>query len=29
MLEKASSGFSKHGEAALARFDFLHEKFGR
>ena len=28
-LEKVRSGFSKHGEAALARFDFLHEKFGR
>ena len=28
-LEKVRSGFRKHGEAALARFDFLHEKFGR
>lgn len=28
-LDKVRAGFSKHGDAALARFDFLHEKFGR
>lgn len=28
-LDKVRAGFAKHGEAALARFDFLHEKFGR
>lgn len=28
-LDKVRAGFAKHGDAALARFDFLHEKFGR
>ena len=27
-LERVRSGFSKHGEAALARFDALHQKYG-
>lgn len=28
VLERVRSGFSKHGEAALARFDALHQKYG-
>lgn len=27
-LEKVRKGFAKHGEAALERFDVLHERFG-
>ena len=27
-LDKVRSGFAKHGEAALRRFDKLHEKYG-
>ena len=27
-LERVRSGFGKHGEAALARFDALHQKYG-